>query len=279
MTRPHMRFFCTRPTPFLFLWLCTPNTADAKISPQTVDAKAIAEAAANRDTGDKQVARISMTLIDAKERKRVRVVSSRMLKFDGGTKTVMFFESPLDIKNTGLLSVDYDDASKSDDQWLYLPSLHRSTRISTSDKSGAFMGTDISYADLTQREPSEYTHRLVKAEVKVDGEICWLIEAKPKTKRERKETGYQKVLNWISKDKLIPIQSKMWVPKGRRLKYMKSKKLRLIDGIWVAQELSVTVVHKGKKVSSTVMRFESIRFNDPSVTPADFTEQRLEQGL
>ena len=61
----------------------------------------------------------------------------------------MIFESPSDVQNTGLLSVDYDGA-KDDDQWLYLPSLHKATRISSGDKSGSFMGTDFTYSDMTQ---------------------------------------------------------------------------------------------------------------------------------
>ena len=32
----------------------------------------------------------------------------------------MRFSAPADVKNTGLLSVDYDDGAKDDDQWLYL---------------------------------------------------------------------------------------------------------------------------------------------------------------
>ena len=40
---------------------------------------------------------------------------------------------PGDVANTGLLSIDYDDGAKDDDQWLYLPSLKKTTRISSGD--------------------------------------------------------------------------------------------------------------------------------------------------
>ena len=74
------------------------------------------------------------------------------MEFDKGTRQLMMFESPADVRNTGMLSIDYKDGNKDDDQWLYLPSLNKSTRISSGDKSGSFMGTDLSYADMTRAD-------------------------------------------------------------------------------------------------------------------------------
>lgn len=37
-----------------------------------------------------------------------------------------------------------------DSQWMYLPVSRQTRRISTTDKRGAFMGSDYSYADLDQ---------------------------------------------------------------------------------------------------------------------------------
>ena len=51
-------------------------------------------------------------------------------------------ETPADVKDTGFLTYDYDDESRDDDQWLYLPALKKTKRIASSDKSGSFMGSD-----------------------------------------------------------------------------------------------------------------------------------------
>ena len=51
-------------------------------------------------------------------------------------RQLMIFQAPADVRNMGMLSVDYDDAKKDDDQYLYLPSLKKTTRISSGDKSG-----------------------------------------------------------------------------------------------------------------------------------------------
>jgi outer membrane lipoprotein-sorting protein len=254
-------------------------TGASALDPNTKDPKKIFEAMENRDAGDKGVARITMTLIDSSGRKRERTLKGWNIDFEGGSKQLMIFESPADVRNTGLLSIDYDDASKDDDQWLYLPSLHRSTRISGADRSGSFLGTDISYADMTKKDVDAYEHKMVKESVKVDGEDCWLIESRPKTAKERKETGYLKSQFWISKSKLFPMQIKAWVEKGRKLKYLKFSELKKVDGVWIGHKMTVRTVKNNKTESTTVMKYHSVKFNQASVKDSDFTQRRLEKGL
>ncbi len=251
----------------------------AALSPTETDANKIMSAVEDRDTGDKGTARMQMTITDSANRSRTRVVKTRLMKFKGGTKQIMFFESPADVRNTALLSFDYDAGGKSDDQWLYLPSLRKSTRISSSDKSGAFMGSDLTYADMTSKDPKDYNYKVVKASAKVRGEECWLIESKPKTKKEIRETGYLKSLVWVSKSKLLPLQTKSWVREGRKLKYTKFGDVRKVDGIWIAHRIVVRTVRGKSVVSTTKLRFMNYKLNDPDVKAADFTQRRLEKGL
>ncbi len=249
------------------------------IAPTETDPAKIMAAVEARDTGDKMISRMQMTIKDGAGRSRVRVVQSRTLKFKGGSKQIMFFESPADIRNTGLLSVDYDDGAKDDDQWLYLPSLHKSTRISSSDKSGSFMGSDFTYSDMTKKDPKNYTYRLVKPSVKAGGEDCWLIEARPKTAKEKRETGYVKTMTWISKSKLVPVQGKMWVREGKKLKFMKSTKIKKVGGIWMPHKLAIRTVRGRKVQSTTVLNFLTIKVGDKSVKAGDFSQRRLEKGI
>ena len=245
----------------------------------STDARAIAQAVEKRDDGDRRTSNMSLSVKDASGRVRVRETRVQSMDFAGGSKVLILFESPADVRNTGLLSVDYDDGKKDDDQWLYLPSLHRSTRISTSDKSGAFMGSDITYADMTERDTNLYDYTLVSPSVMVGNEECWLIESKPRDEKEIKQTGYLKTQSWISKDKLMPMQIKAWVREGQKLKYMKFDELQQIDGIWVANKLVVRTMRGNELESETVLQFSAVKFNQASVDEQVFTERRLEQGL
>ena len=222
---------------------------------------------------------MTLTVKDASGRSRVRETRVLSMDFKGGRKKLILFEAPADVRNTGLLSVDYDDGNKDDDQWLYLPSLHRSTRIAAGDRSGSFMGTDITYADMTTKDTNQYVYTLLSPSVRVGAEDCWLIEAVPRSEKEKKETGYLKTQTWVSKEKLMPLQIKAWVSEGKKLKYMKFDQLQKIDGIWVANRLTVRTMRGEALESETVLQFSDVRFNQPAVSEDVFSERRLEQGV
>ena len=262
----------------LILGLFTPSAGFA-IAPTEADPAKIMTAVENRDTGDKMISRMQMTITDGAKRSRVRVVRSRTMKFGAATKQIMFFESPADIRNTAMLSVDYDDGGKDDDQWLYLPSLHKSTRISSSDKSGSFMGSDFTYSDMTKKDPKNYSYILLAQSVTFRGEDCWKIEARPSTAKEKRETGNVKSVMLINKSKLLPVKVKSWVREGKKLKLMIAGDIRKVGGLWLPHKMAIRTV-RGKKVqSTTVLKFLSIKVSDKSVKAADFSQRRLEKGI
>lgn len=249
------------------------------IAPTETDARKIMVAIESRARGDKAVSRMKMTIIDSAGRERVRTVASRSLEFPGGKKQLLIFESPADVRNTGLLSVDHDDGAKEDDQWLYLPSLRKTTRIAGGDKSGSFMGSDLTYADMTKNDPNDYDYSLVEASAKVGGEDCWVVESKPRNDRVQKETGYVKGQLWISKSKLMLLQAKMWVRSGRKTKLMKFADIRQVSGIWTPHKIMARTLRGDQVQSTTILEFTDLRYGDASVKDEDFSQRRLEQGL
>lgn len=263
------------------LCLFTFSSAHAEYDPK--DPKSIMKEVEARINGDKSKSRLVMKIIDKDGRTRERIVQSRSLDFGEGTKQLMYFESPADIRGTGLLSIDYDDGTKDDDQWLYLPSLHKSTRISSGEKSGSFMGTDLSFADMTKADPEHYDYKMLKdsVQIKLDGakEECWVIESRPKTKKAKEETGYVKSQVWVSKSKLMPIQIKSFIRKGRKIKYIKFKDIKKVNDLWTTHTI-VARTSRGKTVeSTTILQFSEMSYNNSDVTPDLFVQSRLEQGL
>jgi len=249
------------------------------VSPDSTDAREIMTAVERRDKGDRMNSRMEMSIPDKVNKDRHRVLLSRSIKVPGANKQLMIFESPADVRNTGLLTFDYDDGKKSDDQWLYLPNLHKSTRISGGGKAGSFMGTDLSYSDMTNKDPEQYDYKLLQPSVDVSGELCWLIESRPRTAKEQRETGYTKSELWISKSKLIPIQSKAWLKDVEKLKFTQFRDIRKVDGLWVAHHIIVRTTTGTDVISTTVINFLSLRYNQPEVVATDFVESRLERGL
>jgi hypothetical protein len=244
--------------------------------PEELGARTIMERVDARDDGDNSTQEMEMILIDKRGDQRVRTL--RAFGRDEGRDeySILFFLSPADVKDTGFLTYDYRDPTRDDDQWLYLPALKRTKRLASADKSGSFMGSDFSYADMTKRPLDQYRYTLM-AETMVDGHPTWQIEAVPTTDHEREETGYEKSIVFVRKDNYVVVRGVYWVKKGMRLKYFDVKKLERIDGIWVATEMHMTTKKDTETLHKTVLFARDVRFNQP-LAPDFFTVRQLEKG-
>ena len=240
-------------------------------------ARAIMERVDARDDGDNQTSDMEMTLIDKRGNQRVRSIATFSKDKGQDTYRLMFFRHPADVKNTAFLTWDYDDPDRDDDQWLYLPALRKTKRIASSDKSGSFMGSDLTYADMTDRNLEDYDF-FFKKEMDVKGEKAWLIESIPRSKKVIKETGYTKSLLIVRQDNDFVIRAVHWVKDGGYLKYIDVKALVQIEGIWVATEMHVTK-KKGKKLAhKTILKLNNVKFNQDLDFDL-FTVRRMEKGL
>jgi len=146
------------------------NTAPA--SAVELTARAIVEKVDARDDGDNMIANMEMILIDKNDHERVRKIKTFSKDRGNDTLKLMFFLEPADVKNTGFLTYDYYSGERDDDQWIYLPELHKTKRIASSDKSSAFMGSDFSYSDMTKRVLDEWKYKLLKEDTVRDHKVC-----------------------------------------------------------------------------------------------------------
>ena len=239
--------------------------------------RAIMEKVDARDDGDNQTSDMEMILIDKRGKKRIRRIASYRKDKGDDTMRLMFFIHPADVKDTSFLTSDYDDPSKDDDQWLYLPALRKSKRIASTDKSGSFMGSDLNYSDMTDRNLPDYDFNL-KKEMAVKGAKTWLIESIPRTKKVIKETGYKKSLIFVRQDNYVVIRAVHGEKDGGYLKYVDLKELELIDSVWVATETHVSR-KKGKQlVHNTDLKLNNIKFNQ-NLDNELFSVRRMEKGL
>ena len=172
---------------------------------------------------------------------------------------IMFFKSPADVKNTAFLTYDYDDASKDDDQWLYLPALKKVKRIPSSDKSSSFMGSDFSYFDMTDRDLEDYDFKLLK-ETEVRGKKAWMIEAIPRSKKMIKESGYTKTIALVRQDNYMVVRS-IGFMKNSKKKYLDVKKLHKQKGVWLVDEMTMTTKKGKSTVHKTNLKFSNIKLN------------------
>jgi hypothetical protein len=230
-----------------------------------------------RDDGDNMTANVEMILIDKKNSRRIRKM--KIFNKDKGKDTwkLQFFFAPADVKDTGFLTYDYYEGGRDDDQWLYLPDLHKTKRIATSDKSSAFMGSDFSYADMTRRVLDEWTYKLLK-EGEVAGHKVWLIEALPANKEVEARYGYIKSVVFIRQDVFMGVRAVHWLKEGKKIKYQEMLGIKEIDGIWVSTEARMKTTKNKVTLHRTVMEWSDIKYNQP-LDDDQFTVRRLEKGM
>jgi len=240
-------------------------------------ARAIMQKVDDRDDGDHMTSSMLMILVDKNGDKRKKYFKNFSKDYGKDTKRIMFIKKPANIKNTAFLTFDYDLAEKDDDQWLFLPALGKTKRIASSDKSGSFMGSDLNYSDMTDRELSDYDFRLLK-ETKLKGKKVWLIESIPRSEEVIEETGYKKSILAVRQDNYVVVRAKNWTDSGGYVKIMDVKSLKVIDGIWVETEMHVTKRQGKNVVHKTLLTLSDIKFNQ-KLEDDLFTIRRLEKGL
>jgi outer membrane lipoprotein-sorting protein len=147
-----------------------------------------------------ELADIELILINAQGDQITRRMTGKVREVDSdGDRSILTFVWPPDVKNTRLLT--WAHWTKSDDQWLFLPSIKRVKRLSARGRKASFMGSEFSYEDIAHLEVEKYTYKYIKDDAH-SGRPAWVIEAYPVDKK----SAYSKQVVWIDKDYLYPIR-------------------------------------------------------------------------
>ncbi len=195
-----------------------------------------------------------------------RKIRNRTLEVKGdGDKTMVIFDTPHDVKGTAFLSFTHKEGD--DDQWLYLPALKRVKRISSSNKSGPFMGSEFAYEDIASQEIEKYTYKYIRDE-EVGGEPCHVVERYPVDKK----SGYTKIVSWIHANHYRLEKAEFYDKRGAHLKTLETKGYQQYkDKFWRADEFHMTNHITGK---STSLVWENYEFQT-GLTDRDFDKNSL----
>jgi outer membrane lipoprotein-sorting protein len=229
----------------------------------------IVEKAYNLPTGDDQTSVLTMTLTNKSGQTRVRKIQQYTKDFGNIEKSIMFFLSPADVKNTSFMNWAYD-SDKSDDQWIYLPALKKVKRISSDSKSDYFMGSDFTYDDLGDRKLDADVHKLLKEET-IDGHACYVVESVSKDE----DYMYSKTKTWIRKDNFVGMKKEFYDEDGELLKILTLKKVEKISGFWIRTHSEMKNVQKNHKTS---MVLSAIKVNT-GVSASKFSERMMMRGM
>jgi hypothetical protein len=106
--------------------------------------------------------------------RRIRTVTKHI---HGRMHSIGRVIAPEYLRGTTLLSIEARD--RSDDVFVYLPSLGRVRRVSMSRRADSFLGSDLTYQDFDRHRPEDYRIESLARE-RVDGEPVHVITTRPR---------------------------------------------------------------------------------------------------
>lgn len=186
---------------------------------------------------------------------------------DDGDKSMTVFDTPADVKGTA--SMTYTHKTGDDDQWLYLPAIKRVKRISSSSKSGPFMGSEFSFEDLSSQEIEKYTYKYIKDE-KQNGVDCQVLERYPVDKN----SGYKKQVVWVNKSNFRSEKVTYYDRKNTLLKTLDFSDYKQYGKFWRPSKMWM-VNHQNHK--ETILIFSEIKLGI-GLTDEDFSQNTLRRS-
>jgi hypothetical protein len=206
----------------------------------------------NREVDSIQVTR--MTLVDKKGNKRVRdftAFAKDNNQYDA--QNLILFTKPKSIDGTIMLT--HNKKGSDTNQWIYLSGLKKSRRIGSSKKSGRFVGSDLTYEDLEDREPELDNHKLLKTK-KIGKTKYYIIESKAK---EKSTSTYKKVISLVNSKTWMVKKAIFYKRKKKAHKTITVNKFKKIGKSWRATNTKIEN-HKIKHI--TVLEVLKTTFNN-----------------
>ncbi|NIQ00773.1 MAG: outer membrane lipoprotein-sorting protein [Nitrospinaceae bacterium] len=245
------------------------SPAAAAVSPEE-KGLAIAREDDRRDNGFQDYrAKSIMILKNRQGEKSVRHLRFKVLEVNGdGDKNLTVFDRPRDIKKTAFLN--YTHPLGDDDQWLYLPALKRVKRITSSNKSGPFVGSEFAYEDMTSQEVEKYTYKWLRDE-DYQGQKCFVVERYP----AYENSGYVRQVVWIDQKEYRMLKVEFYDRKNALLKTLVLEGYhKYLDQYWYPDRMFMENHQTGK---TTLLKWSDYKFKN-GYSDKDFNRNSLKRA-
>ena len=248
---------------------------DAAAPESTLTGKEIFERCNFKYPGEDQQSTLTIILRDkdGNERKNVYHRLWKDYKGVGGIvdKMVLYTEFPPDAEGAAFMRWAYTPASdKNADQWIYLPVLKKIRRVAIRDPGDSFLGSDLTYADISARDIDADEHTLTRI-VKRGNQEFYAVASKP---HSGKKSLYSKTMSWFEKGQdwsgCVKRQVDYYDNKGVPLK-QQIIKWQQVENAWVWSEVLVKNLQTSH---SSLFRITDVKINVGLHDDA-FTERAL----
>jgi outer membrane lipoprotein-sorting protein len=222
--------------------------------------------ATQRNFGDESVTS-TMYLISASNDTVTRHLKNYTIERENQLDySIVQFLNPPDVRGTGLLT--YQNPAGDDKQWLYLPELRRVKKISSSNKSGAFMASEFSYEDITGNTLDKFEYTFI-GEEELNGQLCYVVERVP----NYENSGYLKIKSWYSKSDYLMQRNEYTDRKNTLLKVQTFFGWKKYGSTYRSDRIEMQNLQTGKK---SIIQFSERQMNT-GLKENDFTKRSLQR--
>ena len=149
-------------------------------------------------------------------------------------ESVLVFRWPGNIRRTALLTHSFPD--KADNQWLFLPALERTRRITSSGRSGSFVGSEFAYEDMVDQGPEKFQNVYNSLGSCPGGGQCHILDRVPVD-----DSGYSLQRAWLDTRNLRTQKVEYFDRNGKHVKTLRISGHKRFEGkYWRAQKMVMT---------------------------------------
>ena len=204
------------------------------------------------------------TMVLTNKKGKIKTLELISMSKDNSEKQMIWFLKPTKDKGISFLKIEHDD--KDDFMTMWLPGFSRFKRIKSSQKSDSFMGSDLSFEDLTNRIISDYNYKILENN---KTEKWYQLESVPIELESEYSKHITKILE-IEEGVFIAIEEKSYDEENKLLKTKKFN-FQKIDSYYIMNKLEVENV---QKKHSTILSVNDISLNN-NYEDSKFTQRSL----
>lgn len=207
---------------------------------------------------------MNMKLVNSKNKIRNYTMKSRSI--DKNRKQIIWFLEPKSDRGISFLKIEHKN--RDDEMKMWLPAFKKIRRISSRKKGDSFMGSDLSYEDLSTRDMEDYLFNL-KKDQNLNGKIYYTLESIPKKKLN---SFYNSHVSLVDKITFNIVKEYSYDLNGKLLKEKEYtyKKIKMFDTLEYIKVFNVQKKH------STQIKFTNIEVNK-NISEDSFSEQNLKR--
>jgi hypothetical protein len=229
-------------------------------------ADVIAHMQLRRVQGDDAVSVLKVDLVASGGERTTRTVATYRKRCGDEWRSLSVIREPADVAGAGVLSWVHPD--RRPDMWLYLPELGRIRQLNALAQEESFLGSDLTYEDVTGQAFHDRTHELL-GEEDVDAEPTYRVESR----RTSEVDAYARIVTWVSRRTFMPVRIQYYDRDDRLLKVGAFADVREVRGIPTPATITMANVQTGHR---TEIRVQEIDFGR-ALTCDLFTRRRLDR--